>query len=160
MELRIKTDHGMKTRLQIINNENSVTLELKKKLLSIFEKKTNEAKHTVDGIYISSEQLSRYENKYYAASEFILSGKYSSVITLEASIRGLTVSDLSSLIVSKAQIYKDYLVEFDILLEALRAYCFGLIKSDSIFELENIISDIESMTINSTKDYISNILSV
>lgn len=129
-------DTPTEDELVLINNaeEEYLISMTENSLNNLCDTKSKEAKNYINGSEVSSEQLERYKEK----EEIALSSDKSS-LQLEADLQGITVDELATLIIDKANDYRLALKLFNTRIEAFRIAVSKVISSGDLEKANAII---------------------
>ena len=125
---------------------------LNQELLKVCDKKQREAERLLSSFYITEKQLDRYNTKLEFAKNNI-----DDKLQLEADIKGISVEDLKTSILTTAQSWIDAIDSIKSIIEAYRVGVKGKIDSDEFEEANRLINEGDSpIEGGSVEDIISN----
>jgi len=128
---------------------------LNQELLKVCDKKQKEAERLLSSFYITEKQLDRYNIKL----EFAKNNE-DDKLQLEADIKGVSVEDLKTSILTTAQSWIDAIDSIKSIIEAYRVGVKGKIDSDEFEEVNRLINEgdspiegdsVESIVANATQ---------
>ena len=134
-----------------------VKKDLISKIQSLSDTKTNELKNYVVSKKITTEQIDRYERKYQLAVKCKENNDFT-LLELEASLQGLTGSDLANLIIQKHDEWTTELENNMVKIEAYRIKAQNLVGSivdlDTLSKANVLLEKAKQFDVNTTDDEI------
>ncbi len=124
---------------------------------SLCDKKSVEAKSYINGSYVSVEQLARYEEKYQASLSYKKDGSSESILSLEAELQGMSISDFADVVIAKGEAYKLALSSFNAKIEAFRIQVNKLIDVEEFEKVSDILEKAKALGADATDDDIKSL---
>jgi hypothetical protein len=128
------------------------TTDTQKALQTLCDTKSVQAKTFIAGKVVTVEQLARYDEKYQIATEYKANGNYTYTLKLEADLQGLTVDELSDLILIKGNDYKQALITFNARIEAFRVAVSKLISDGDLDKANEVITKAKELGASATDE--------
>ena len=145
----IDTDRTSKRAEQYKEEKKQKYLE---RLIKLCDLKTLEVKDMLTGQKVTEGLVERYKIKDEIARAYLKDGSYADDLKVEADLNGMTVDELSKLIVQLADKYKSKLNYFYSLIEAFRVKTKKLINEYKFDIVNNIINTAYTFDANITPD--------
>ena len=126
--------------------------ELKNRLNTLCDVKSQEAIYYVSGSKVSQSQLDRYYDKYKVSLAYLKDGSKKEKLQLEADLQGISVDDLAKLVVKLHDEYVDKIETLNNRIESFRIAVKKIIEAGEIDKAIRLIDKAQKFNANTSDE--------
>ena len=126
--------------------------ELKNRLNTLCDEKSQEAIYYVAGSKVSQSQLDRYYDKYKVSLAYLKDGSKKEKLQLEADLQGISVDDLAKLVVKLHDEYVDKIETLNNRIESFRIAVKKIIEAGEIDKAIRLIDKAQKFNANTSDE--------